>query len=297
MAARAMWKADLALGEIKVPVKLYAAVRDAKVHFRLLHAADGAPVKQHIVHPETARPVPPEAIKKAVAVDRGVYVVLTEEEQAALAPKPSRLISVEQAVAASAIDERWFDRPYYLGPDGDDEGYFALAEALAASAIDERWFDRPYYLGPDGDDEGYFALAEALAKREAVGVAHWVLRNKRYVGALHASGGYLLLETLRYAQEIVEVGALRPSANRAPHKREIALAEQLIGALEDRFDPSAFRDEYQEQLKGLLAAKAAGKVVRFPKAPERKREESLVASLQASLKSSRRKETSHGRRA
>ena len=99
MAARAMWKADLGLGEIKVPVKLYAAVRDTKVHFRLLHAADHAPVKQQMVDPETEQPVPYEATKKAVAIDRGVYVLLTEEEQAALAPKPSRLISVEEVVS------------------------------------------------------------------------------------------------------------------------------------------------------------------------------------------------------
>ena len=264
MAARAMWKADLALGDLKVPVKLYAAVRDTKVHFRLLHAADHAPVKQQMVDPATEEPVPSEATKKAVAVDRGVYVLLTEQEQAALAPKPSRLISVEEVVATRAVDERWFDRPYYLGP--------------------------------DGDDEGYFALAEALKKREAIGIAHWVLRNKRYVGALHSSEGYLLLDTMRYAQEIVEVAAVQPSANRAPDKREIALAEQLIGALEDRFDPKEFRDEYQSQLKSLLAAKAAGKVVRFPKAPKREESDSLVASLQASLKG-RRKEGGHGRRA
>ena len=73
MPARAMWKADLALGETKVPVKLYAAVRDTKVHFRLLHAADHAPVKQQMVDPETEEPVAAEQIKKAVAVDRGVY--------------------------------------------------------------------------------------------------------------------------------------------------------------------------------------------------------------------------------
>ena len=264
MAARAMWKADLALGEVKVPVKLYAAVQDAKVHFRLLHAADHAPVKQQMVDPETEQPVPSEAMKKAVALDRGVYVVLTDEEQAALTPKPSRLISVEQV--------------------------------LAVGAVDERWFDRPYYLGPDGDDEGYFALAEALKKREAIGIAHWVLRNKRYVGALQASGGYLLLDTLRYRQEIVEVEAVRPSANRAPDKRELALAEQLIGALEDRFDANEFRDEYQDQLKAMLATKAAGKVVRFPKAQKREQPDSLMASLQASLKASR-KEAGHGRRA
>src|SRR5688572_4178630 len=166
MAARAMWKADLSLGEIKVPVKLYAAVQDAKVHFRLLHAADHALVKQQMVDPETEQPVLSEQIKKAVAVHRGVYVLLIEEEQAALMQKPSRLVGIEQVVAADAVDERWFDRPYYLGP--------------------------------DGDDAGYFALAEALKKREAIGIAHWVLRNKRYVGALQASGGYLLLDTLRY---------------------------------------------------------------------------------------------------
>jgi DNA end-binding protein Ku len=266
MAARAMWKADLALGEIKVPVKLYSAVQDSKVHFRLLHSADHAPVKQQMVDPETDQPVPQAETKKAVAVDRGVYVVLTEAEQAALTPKPSRLISVEQIVPTGAIDERWFDRPYYLGP--------------------------------DGDEEGYFALADTLKKRNAAGVAHWVLRNKRYVGALQASGGYLLLDTLRYAEQIVEVGAVRPSANRAPDKREIALAEQLIGALEDRFDASEFRDEYQEQLKDMLSAKASGKVVRFPRAPKRASSDSLLASLQASLKASR-KDTgaSHGRRA
>jgi DNA end-binding protein Ku len=264
MTARAMWKAELALGELKVPVKLYAAVRDTKVHFRLLHAADHAPVKQQMVDPESEQPVASADIKRAVAVDRGVYVVLTEEEQAALTPKPSRLISVEQVVATSAVDERWFDRPYFLGP--------------------------------DGDDEGYFAVAEVLAKRDAVGIAHWVLRNKRYVGALQASGGYLLLDTLRYAQELVAVDAVRPSANRSPDKREIALAEQLIGALEDRFDAAEFRDEYQDQLKGFLATKATGKVVRFPKAAKRERTDSLIAGLQASLKA-QRKEASHGRRA
>jgi DNA end-binding protein Ku len=264
MSARAMWKAALAIGELEVPVKMYAAVQDTQVHFRLLHATDRAPVKQQMVDPATDEPVPPEQLRRAVAVDRGLYVLLTEQERAALQPKPSRVISIEQVVPARAVDERWFDRPYYLGP--------------------------------DGDEDGYFAVAEALEKRRAVAVAHWVLRNKRYVGGLHASGGYLVLETLRHAQEVLEMGAVRGDGARAPDKREIALAEQLIGALEDRFDANEFRDEYQDKLRGLLAAKAAGKVVRFPTAAKRESGDSLVASLQASLKA-RRKEASHGRRA
>jgi DNA end-binding protein Ku len=260
MPARAMWKAELTLGETKIPAKLYAAVQDTKVHFRLLHAADGAPVKQQMVDPETGEPVAPTQIKKAVEVDRGIFVLLSDEEQAALQPKPSRQISVEQVVDAAEVDERWFDRPYYLGP--------------------------------DGDEEGYFALAEVLAKRNEVGIAHWVLRNKRYVGALHASGGYLLLETLRYAQDMVEIGSVRPRSDRAPDKRELALAEQLIATLEDRFDPKDFSDEYRDQVMALLEAKAKGKIVRFPKAAKHKDSGSLMKSLEASLRAGRKRAAS-----
>jgi DNA end-binding protein Ku len=252
-----MWKADLTLGETKIPTKLYAAIQDAKIHFRLLHAADNTPVKQQMVDPETGEPVPPGELKKAVEVDRGIFVLLSEEDQAALQPKPSRQITVEQVVDAAQVDERWFDRPYYLGP--------------------------------DRDEKAYFALAEALAKRNEIGIAHWVLRNKRYVGALHSSGGYLLLETLRYAQDMVEIDSVRPRSDRAPDKRELALAEQLIATLEDRFDPKEFRDEYRDKVMALLEAKAKGKVVRFPKAVKPKDTGSLVASLQASLKAGRKR--------
>ena len=89
---------------------------------------------------------------------------------------------------------------------------------------------------------------------------------------------------------------MRPSANRAPDKREIAFAEQLIGALEDRFDAGEFRDEYQEQLKGLLAAKARARSCVSRRRRSATSADSLIASLQASLKTSR-KEAGHGRRA
>jgi DNA end-binding protein Ku len=130
MTARAMWKAEVDIEDLRIPVKLYAAVADASVRFRLLHAKDHAPVKQQMVDPETDEPVAPEAIRRVIEVDRGTYVVIKPEEQAALEPKPSRSIAVERVVSADKIDERWFDRPYYLGPDGDDDAYFDLARAL-----------------------------------------------------------------------------------------------------------------------------------------------------------------------
>jgi DNA end-binding protein Ku len=226
------------------------------VHFRLLHAKDHAPVKQQMVDPETQEPVAPEHIRRAIEVSRGVYVVIKPEEQQALEPKPSRAISVERVVSADRIDERWFDRPYYLGPDGDDGAYFGLARALESNS----W----------------------------IAIAHWVMRKKSYAGALYSSDGYLLLDTLRNTQEVVQIESVRPPAEGAPDPREIKLAEQLIGTLEDRFDADAYKDQYREQVLALLEAKSRGKVVRFPKAARRKATDSLLRDLQASVKAGRR---------
>ena len=255
MSARAMWKAEVDIEDVRIPVKMYAAVADASVHFRLLHAKDQAPVKQQMVDPETQKPVPPELIRRAIEVDRGIYVVIKPEEQEALEPKPSRAISVERVVSAEKVDERWFDRPYYLGP--------------------------------DGDEDAYFDLARALEKNSWIAIAHWVLRKKSYAGALYGSEGYLLLDTLRNTQDIVQIDSVRPPAEGAPDAREIKLAEQLIGTLEDRFDAAAYKDHYREQVLALLEAKSRGKVVRFPKAARRKPTDSLLRDLQASLKGSR----------
>lgn len=256
MTTRAMWKAEVDIEDLRIPVKLYAAVADASVHFRLLHAKDHAPVKQQMVDPETDEPVAPEAIRRVIEVDRGAYVVIKPEEQAALEPKPSRSIAVERVVSADKIDERWFDRPYYLGP--------------------------------DGDDDAYFDLARALEKNSWIAIAHWAMRKKRYAGALYGSDGYLLLDTLRSTQDVVQIESIRPPAEGAPDPREIKLAEQLIGTLEDRFDAAAYKDEYREQVLALLEAKSRGKVVRFPKAARRKPTDSLLRDLQASLKGGRR---------
>ena len=261
MTARTMWKAEIDLGGVRLPVRLYAAVRDASIHFRLLHAADNTPVKQEMVDAQREEAVPPEQIRRAIEVDRGIYVVVNDEERAALEPKPSRAITVERVVPAAKLDERWFDRPYYLGP--------------------------------DGDDKPYFALAEALEQREEIGIAHWVMRKKSYVGALYGSRSYLMLDTLRSAREVVQIEAVRPPASRAPDRRELDLAEQLIGTLADKFDPADYRDEHRDQVMALLEAKAKGKVVRFPKAEKRKPTDSLRAALEASVKAGRKR--AHGR--
>lgn len=251
MGARAIWKAHVTFGAVDVPVKMYSAVQDRAVHFRMLDARRHEPVKQHMVDPDTGEVVGSADIRRAYPTDDGDLVILGEEELAELAPESSRDIEITRFVPPSQITHQWYDRPYYLGPDGDDGAYFALAAALGERGVE--------------------------------GVAHWTMRGKPYVGALRAEDGYLMLITLRHAGEVVPASALPAPAGRALDDREIAMATQLVGAMEDPFDIAAFHDEYRERVRELVEAKAAGKVVKFPRAAAKKTETDLADVLQASL--------------
>ena len=251
MAARAIWKARIRFGAVDVPVKMYSAVQDRAVHFRLLDATRREPVKQHMVNPETGEVVESGQIRRAFVNEADELVMLDDEELAELTPEPSRDIQVTRFVPPEQITHEWYDRPYYLGP--------------------------------DEEDEGYFALAAALRKREVEGVAHWVMRSKEYVGALRAEGDYLMLITLRHAGEVVPASALPAPTGRALDEREIAMARQLVAAMEDPFDIAAYHDEYRERVLEFVQARAAGKVVRFPRAPRRRTEVELADVLEASL--------------
>lgn len=256
MGARAIWKAHLRLGGVEVPVKLYSAVQDRSVHFRLLDAKRHEPVKQHMVDPDTGKVVDSADIRRAFPTEDGQLVILDEEELAEVTPEASREIEITRFV-----------------PPGE---------------ITHPWYDRPYYLGPDEDDGAYFALVQALRKRKVEGVAKWVMRNREYVGALRVEGDYLMLITLRHAGEVVPASALTPPTGRALEDREVAMAKQLVHAMEDELDVAAYHDEYRERVLELVEAKAAGKVVKFPKAPERNTEVSLEDVLARSVAAANR---------
>ena len=252
MAARAMWKGVIRIGRVQVPVRLYSAVEDRGIHFRLLHRKDKEPVKQQMVNPETGDVVPAEQIRKAYE-DDDVLVILDDDELAALEPEPSRDIEITRFVDPEDITPQWYDRPYYLGPDNAQ--------------------------GP------YFALAEALSRQNKQGVARWVMRKKEYVGALVPEGEYLMLITLRHADEVIMASDLEPPAGRKPDPRELKLAEQLVGALESDFDPGEFQDEYRERVLEFVEKKARGRAPRLKKpAPTRAPARELTSVLEASLK-------------
>lgn len=255
MAARAMWKGIIRFGDASVPVKLYSAIEDRNVHFRMLHKKDKQPVRQAMINPETDEVVAYQEAQRAWVSDEGDLVIIDRDELEALQPEKSRDIEV--------------------------------LKFLPNLTIDHRWYDRPYYLGPDGSTSAYFAMAKALEKENAEGLVRWVMRNKEYIGALKLHGRYPMLMSLRHAEEVVPVEALEPPGGKPLDKKELSMARQLIGMLEAEFKPEEYRDEYRERVLELVEEKARGggvKVVPFRKP---KASEDLSSALEESLKRAR----------
>src|SRR6266850_3417816 len=253
MSARAIWKGVVKIGSARIPVKLYSGVVDRTVHFNILDQKHLMRVKQHMVSSGTDEEVANTEIKKGYEIEPGRFVVLTDEELEGLEPEPSREIEIR--------------------------------EFLPPEAISSQWYERPYYLAPDGDEKAYFALAEALKNRNREGIAHWVMRNKTYVGALRSEGDYLLLFTLRNANEVISARDLPKPAGRAPTQKELSMAKQLVGLLEDEFRPEDYKDDYRQRVMEFIERKAKGKAPRLRAVKTRRKAGSLDSVLEKSLQS------------
>jgi len=253
MAARAIWKGDLKLDSTKVPVKLYSALQDRTVRFHILEARSKTRVKQHMINPDTGKEVPNEEIQKGFEVEPGTFVLLDDDELESLEPEASREIEIMQ----------------FVPPD----------------EIPPEFYDRPYYLGPDGDQPAYFALAEALLNKEKEGVARWVMRKQPYVGALRAEDDHLVLFTLRNAEEVLSAKDLPHPAGRAPDRKELSMAKQLVELLKGEFDPKDYKDEYRARVMEFVEKKAKGHAPKLRLVKTKRKAAALDKILSKSIES------------
>ena len=251
MAARAIWKGELKIGTQKLPVKLYSAVEDTSVRFHILDGSKRNRVKQHMVQPESGEEVETKDIRKGYEIEPGKYVILDDEELEKLKPAPTRDIEVS--------------------------GFIPI------KAIPQQFYERPYFLGPDGDQRDYFALARALENQQTEGIAHWVMRNKAYSGALGAQDGYLVLSTLRNAGQVIAADELPKPDGHAPTKKEIEMAKHLVSMLEGEFDPADYKDEYRERVLEFIAKKAKGHAPRLAAVKTKRKTTSLDTVLAKSI--------------
>jgi DNA end-binding protein Ku len=255
--ARAIWSGSISFGLLNVPVKLYSAVARRNIALREIRESDSARIKHRRVAEGTDEEVPYDEIIKAYEITPGQYVPISKDEMSLMAPEKTRAIDVQDFVDLDEIDPIYFDSPYYLGP-------------------------------ADGAEKAYSLLAAAMKASGKVAIARFVFRNKEHLAAIRTSGGVLTLTTMRFADEVVAASELEEVLpEKAPKvaKKEQQMAEQLIESLSADFDPNAYRDEYREQLLGLIERKAEGKeiVASEAEAPQATKAPDLMAALEQSI--------------
>ena len=255
-----IWTGALTFGLVNIPVSLASAVRSVeKTSFRQLHKDDLTPIKYERVCPADGEVVPWNEIVKGFEYTKGKYVVVTPEELAKVKTPSSKAVEMMDFVKSDEIDPRYFDTPYYLLP--------------------QKGGEKPYAL-----------LRVALQNTDMVGIGKLTLRQKEHLVAVRAIGDALVLELMRFEEELVAPEDLRfpSSEEQKVRPQEVAMAEQLIGNLAEPFDPSKYHDEYEAKLKMLLRAKLKGKKIPDDdegEKPERTNVLDLVARLQESLAS------------
>jgi DNA end-binding protein Ku len=255
--ARAIWSGSISFGLLNVPVKLYSAVARRSISLREIRESDGVRIRHRRVAEGTDEEVPYEKIQKAFEITSGNYVPISKDEMAAMAPKKSRAIEVQDFVDLGEIDPIYFDSPYYLGP-------------------------------ADGAEKAYSLLASAMEASGKVAISRFVFRNKEHLAALRTDKGILTLTTMRFADEVVppeDLDDVLPAEKPKVAKKEVEMAEKLIESLTSDFDPTAYRDEYREELMALIERKAEGKEIVASKEsePEATKAPDLMAALEESI--------------
>jgi DNA end-binding protein Ku len=249
--ARALWSGSLSFGLINVPVQLFSAVRDVDLHFRQLHAKDGAPLEVRRFCAQEDREVAYEDIAHGYDLDDDGQVVLTDEELASVTPRKTRTIDIDAFVDLADVDPMYFDHPYLLAPSGDSEGTV-----------------RAYRL-----------LLEVMRDSDRAALGRFVLRRREYLVLIRARDDRLALTTMLFADEIRDAKDV-PAGGRKPAKAKLDGALALIEALATDWDPTDYEDRHRKRLQDVVKRKRQGKRIRAPKQEE---QPSPVGDLMAAL--------------
>ena len=271
MAVRAYWKGSLKLSLVSCPVLLYPASTSAeKTRFHMINKETGNRLRQQMVDAETGDVVDADQKARGYELKKGKYVEIEKEELEAVEIESNHTIDIDSFVPRDEIDKRYFNHPYYIAPDGK-------------AGID-----------------AFAVIRDAMKDQDRVALARIVLTNREHILAIEPLGKGLLGTTLRYPYEVRDEDSYFDDI-RSPKisKDMIELAGHILDTKAGHFDPSKFKDEYEDALKALVKRKAAGKPIETPRA-EKKSDNviSLKEALQQSLKgrTSGRSTSSHRRR-
>ncbi len=252
---RAIWKGDVTFGLVNVPVAVFSAIESHDRRAHQVDAGDGTRIRYKKVREGTNDEIAFADIASAYESDTGETVILTKDDLASLPVERNREISVTEFVPAEQIDPIYFDKPYYLAP-------------------------------ASRSSKAYRLLTEALTRSDRLAIATFTLRNRTRLAALRVVDGVMTLQTLLWPDEVRVADFPEIKENSGDLKEaELAMAASLIESMSTDFDPTQFRDTYQDELARLIEARAEGGEAFAPPEPKQE-EDSEVADLLAALRAS-----------
>src|SRR5215510_12206130 len=254
-ARRAYWKGYLKLSLVTCPIGLYPASSQAeKTHFHQINRKTGHRLRQQMVDEVTGKVVGKDDKSRGYEVSKGKYVEIEPEEIKAIRVESTHTLDIDKFVPVTDIDRRYFDRPYYIVPDGK------------------------------AGEEAFAVIRDAMRDKDRVALAKIVLTNREHIMAIEPMGKILLGTLLRYDYEVREEKELARSVP-SPHvpKEMLKLASHILDTKSGHFDPSKFTDEFETELKKLVKRKAAGKPIEYEEPAERP---SNVVNLMEALRQS-----------
>jgi DNA end-binding protein Ku len=225
-STRTLWKGAISFGLVHIPVTLHSATAENRMKFNLLDKRTMNPVGNRQVNKNTGEAMQKEEVVKGFEYEKDQYVVLSPDEIKAALPRSTQTIEIESFIDGSQIPTVYYNKPYYVAPAGNGQ--------------------KPYRL-----------LLETLRRTGKVGLARVVISTRQHLAALVPSGAGLVLETLRWADEVRDTAGLPlPDAKETKvSDRELKMAEQLVNELQDNWNPDAFHDEFREKLEQVVEAK------------------------------------------
>ncbi|KFF22778.1 Ku protein [Chryseobacterium sp. JM1] len=259
---KAIWNGAIGFGLVNIPVKIYSATETTKLDLDMLDKSDFSNIKFKRVNESTGKEVKWENIVKGYLMD-DKYIVLDEEDYEAASPEKTKILSIDQFVKEAEVDSVYFENPYYLEPQKNGENAYRL-------------------------------LLKALQETEMAGIGTFVLRDSEAIGMIRPYKDILVLNRLRFDQEIRDYKDLKIPTSKAPKPAELKMAVSLIKQLSQDFDPAMYKDTYSDELMKIIRKKAKGKSIKTKKAEPAKEGKviDLMAQLKASLQSSKSKSAS-----
>ncbi|HEX9046742.1 MAG TPA: Ku protein, partial [Verrucomicrobiae bacterium] len=221
---RAIWKGSISFGLVSIPISLFPATRREELKFRLLRADDLSPVNYKRVAEADGKEVPWEKIVKGYEYEKGRFVVIKDEDFARVDMEATQTVDILNFVKLEEINPLLFSKPYYMQAE-------------------------------KGGEKAYGLLREALAGSGKVGIAKVVIKERQHLAAVKAQPDGLMLELMRFPEELVGTSEFKPVAARVASKPEMNMAAQLIEQMTTAWEPQAYHDEYRAALEKMIEQK------------------------------------------